>query len=137
MLSAKFILAAFSSFVAVSAAPGAEALGLRSEQASTTITVCTGTIIPAQGCATIPIVSDSCLNLKGGLSFLNKAISTAEVPTGFVCIFFEDFDCHSSGVKTHDVAVLTEGTWNMFHVQGAAGTQNFNDLTSSINCSPI
>ncbi|KAJ7585894.1 hypothetical protein C8J56DRAFT_112184 [Mycena floridula] len=137
MLSAKLILAAFSTFVAVSAAPGAEALGLRSGQASSTITVCTGSISPAHGCVTIPVVSDSCVNLKGGLAFLNKKISWARVPAEFVCTFFEEFDCHNGGVKHHDAAVLTGGTWNMAKVQGIAGTQNFNDLTSSISCSPL
>ncbi|KAJ7585986.1 hypothetical protein C8J56DRAFT_1049717 [Mycena floridula] len=137
MLSAKFILAAFSTFVAVSAAPGAEALGLRSEQASATITVCSGSISPAQGCVTVPVVSDSCINLTGGLTFLNKEISSASVPAGFVCTFFEDFGCLNGGVNHHDVAVLTGGTWNLAKVQGIAGTQNFNDLTSSFSCSPV
>ncbi|KAJ7589876.1 hypothetical protein C8J56DRAFT_1025200 [Mycena floridula] len=137
MLSAKFILAAFSTFVAVSAAPGAEALGHRSEQASATITVCSGSVSPAQGCVTVPVVSDSCINLTGGLSFLNKEISGAKIPAGFVCTFFEDFGCLNGGVNHHDVAVLTGGTWSLGKVQGIAGTQSFNDLTSSISCSPV
>ncbi|KAJ7595195.1 hypothetical protein C8J56DRAFT_1042294 [Mycena floridula] len=59
MLSAKFIFAAFSTFVVVSAAPSAGALGYRSEQASPTITVCSGSISPANGCVTIPVVSET------------------------------------------------------------------------------
>ncbi|KAJ7576026.1 hypothetical protein C8J56DRAFT_871029 [Mycena floridula] len=137
MLSAKFILAAFSTFVAVSAAPGAGALGHRSEQASPTITICSGSVSPANGCVTTPVVSDSCINLTGGLSFLNKEISGASIPAGFVCTFFEDFGCLNGGVNHHDVAVLTGGTYSMFNVQGIAGTQSFNDLTSSISCSPV
>ncbi|KAJ7576023.1 hypothetical protein C8J56DRAFT_1171853 [Mycena floridula] len=137
MLSAKFILAAFSTFVAVSAAPEAGALGRRSEQAPPTITICSGAINPPSGCVTTPVVSDSCINLTGGLSFLNKEISNASVPPGFVCTFFEDFGCLNGGVNHHDVAVLTGGTWDLFHVQGIAGTQSFNDLTSSISCSPV
>jgi hypothetical protein len=52
-----------------------------------TVTVCTGG--PGVGCASIPTVSDSCVNLVGGLSFLNKEITTATVPGGFVCTFFQ------------------------------------------------
>ncbi|KAJ7588712.1 hypothetical protein C8J56DRAFT_1049636 [Mycena floridula] len=81
MLSAKFILATFSTFVTVSAVPGAgaaDALGLRSEQASPTITVCNGTVSPPQGCAIISIVSDNCISLTGELSFLNNEISGAQ-----------------------------------------------------------
>ncbi|KAJ7588683.1 hypothetical protein C8J56DRAFT_1164466, partial [Mycena floridula] len=137
MLSAKFILAAFSTFVAVSAAPGAGAAGAldrQSEQPSPNITVCSTSISPADGCATIPIVSDSCVNLIGGLTFFNKEISEASIPAELVCRFFEDFGCLDGGVENHDVAVLTGGTWSLFNVQGNAGTQSFNDLTSSINC---
>ncbi|KAJ7576027.1 hypothetical protein C8J56DRAFT_1164404 [Mycena floridula] len=143
MLSAKFILAAFSTFVAVSAAPSAAAvpsagaLARRSEQASPTIIICSGSVSPAQGCVTTPVVSASCVNLTGGLSFLDKEISGASIPAGFVCTFFEDFGCLNGGVNHHDVAVLTGGTYSMFNVQGIAGTQSFNDLTSSISCSPV
>ncbi|KAJ7588786.1 hypothetical protein C8J56DRAFT_860543 [Mycena floridula] len=137
MLSAKFILAAFSTFVAVSAAPGAEALGIRSEQSFSTITVCVDSISPPQGCVNILINSEVCINLTGAFNFLNKEISSAKVPAGFTCTLFEDFFCHNGGVIHHDVAVLTGGTWNLTNVQGIAGTQNFNDLTTSLSCSFI
>ncbi|KAJ7585982.1 hypothetical protein C8J56DRAFT_112857 [Mycena floridula] len=137
MLSAKFILAAFSTFVAVPAAPGAEALGVRSEQNVPTMTVCSGSINPRLGCVDIVVASDNCINLTGGLTFLNKEISSASVPAGFACTLFEDFFCHNGGVIHHDVAVLTGGTWNLTNVQGIAGTQNFNDLTTSLSCSFI
>ncbi|KAJ7585989.1 hypothetical protein C8J56DRAFT_889555 [Mycena floridula] len=136
MLSAKFILAVLTTFVVVSAAPGAEPLCLRSGQASATITVCSGSISPAQGCVTVPVVSASCINLTGGLTFLDKEISSASVPAGFLTIS-RDFGCLNGGVNHHDVAVLTGGTWNLAKVQGIAGTQNFNDLTSSFSCSPV
>ncbi|KAJ7588787.1 hypothetical protein C8J56DRAFT_1164497 [Mycena floridula] len=134
MLSAKFILAAFLTFVAVSAAPGAESLGIRNEP---TITICSGSISPAQGCFTFPLIGGSCVNLTGGLAFLNKQLSAARFPSGFVCTFFEDSFCLNGGVIHHDVAVLTGGTWNFAQVQGIAGTQNFNDLTSSYSCFPL
>ncbi|KAJ7588732.1 hypothetical protein C8J56DRAFT_889497 [Mycena floridula] len=88
MFSAKFIITVFSTFVAVSATPGAEALGLQRKQASPTITLCIGSISPPTGCITILVVSGSCMNLSGGLSPLNKQISGVQVP--FVCTFFHD-----------------------------------------------
>jgi hypothetical protein len=48
-------------------------------------------------------------------------------------IRLRDFSC-----STYDrVALLTGGSWDMKAVEGLAGTENFNDLTSSISCSPI
>jgi hypothetical protein len=52
-----------------------------------TVTVCTDGV--GVGCVTIPSVSSTCVNLSGGLTFLNKQISTATVPGGFVCSFFQ------------------------------------------------
>ncbi|KAJ7585941.1 hypothetical protein C8J56DRAFT_945883 [Mycena floridula] len=127
MFSAKFIITVFSAFVSVSAAPGPEALGLQRKQASPTITLCIGSVSPPTSCITIPVVSGSCMNLSGGLSPLNKQISGVQVP--FVCTFFQDFGC----VSGRDVAVLPAGTWDMAHV-GGGGTQNFDNLTSSISC---
>jgi hypothetical protein len=40
-------------------------------------------------CVTLPFVSDSCINLTGGLTTWNKAISSAIVPGGFICTFYE------------------------------------------------
>jgi hypothetical protein len=34
-------------------------------------------------------LSDTCINLTGGLSFLNKEISTTTVPDGFIRTFFQ------------------------------------------------
>ncbi|KAJ6540510.1 hypothetical protein B0H19DRAFT_959765 [Mycena capillaripes] len=98
------------------------------------MTACSGSIDPPDGCVTIPIVSDSCINLIGGFSGLNKEISWVQVPSGFACIYFKNFGCFDDGVDENEVAVLTSGTWNMFDVPGSTGTQNFNDLTSSISC---
>ncbi|KAJ7122179.1 hypothetical protein C8R44DRAFT_785789 [Mycena epipterygia] len=132
MFSAKFVLTALA-FAAVSSAAPAGPTPLLAP----TITVCTGSITPQNGCVALPVVSDSCINFTGGLSFLNKEVSHAEVPGGFVCTFFEDAGCINGGQNDHDVAVLTGGTYTMFNVQGINGAQNFNDLTSSISCSPL
>ncbi|KAJ7186136.1 hypothetical protein C8R46DRAFT_1208214 [Mycena filopes] len=154
MFSAKAILTAFALAAATAAAPAVDIKPApvcqihdlrylsRStdtttvQLASPTVTVCSGITGPS-GCVDLPVVSDACINLTGGLSFLNKEISLVTVLPGFVCTFFEDFGCLNGGVNAHDVAVLTGGTWNMFNVHGIAGTQNFNDLTSSISCSPV
>ncbi|KAJ3859245.1 hypothetical protein EV359DRAFT_86638 [Lentinula novae-zelandiae] len=52
-----------------------------------TITACSG--LPSNGCVTIPVVSDVCTDLTGGLNFLNQEISAVVVPDGFVCSFYE------------------------------------------------
>jgi hypothetical protein len=52
-------------------------------------------------------------------------------------VFRRDFGCLNGGVNNHGVAALTGGTWDMFKVQGITGAQDFNDLTSSISCSPV
>ncbi|KAJ7448578.1 hypothetical protein FB451DRAFT_763297 [Mycena latifolia] len=133
MFSCKLILTALAFAAVSSAAPSKP-----TPRAAPTITVCTE-VDPTDGCVAIPIVSGGCIDftVPGGLSFLNKAVSAAQVPDGFVCVFFEDAGCINGGTSNDDVAVLTSGTWNMLMVQGIAGTQSFNDLTSSISCSPL
>ncbi|KAF7344323.1 hypothetical protein MSAN_01913200 [Mycena sanguinolenta] len=128
---ALFALVALVSFV--SAAPGKP-----STDASAGVEVCTGP--PPQGCITIPVVSDDCVNLTGGFSFLNKEITTAVVPNGFICTFFQNFGCIASGTGnagTDSEVILQGGTWNFFAVPGLSGTEDFNDLTSSFVCSPL
>ncbi|KAJ7478477.1 hypothetical protein FB451DRAFT_1242101 [Mycena latifolia] len=104
---------------------------------SASIVVCSSV---GTGCVTLPVVSDSCLNLTGGLSFLNKEITTAQIPGGFICTFFQDFGCTATGVVnagTDSEVVLQQGSWDLTSVPGLSGTTNFQDLTSSISCSPI
>ncbi|KAJ6540511.1 hypothetical protein B0H19DRAFT_1313190 [Mycena capillaripes] len=124
------VLALFSVASAAPAKPIADA--------SPTITVCSGG--PGVGCVTVPVISASCINLTGGLSFLDKEITTAVVPGGFICTFFQDFGCIATGTgnaASDSEVVLQEGTWNFFSVPGLSGTTNFNDLTSSFTCSPL
>ncbi|KAJ7611200.1 hypothetical protein FB45DRAFT_1009671 [Roridomyces roridus] len=113
----------------------------RSADATTTVTLCTGSVSPPQGCIAVPFVSGSCLDLsQGGFSFLNKEISGAVVPGGFICTFFENAGCIASGTgnsNQNSEVVLTQGTWNLAAAPGLSGTENFNDLTSSITCSPL
>ncbi|KAK7044424.1 hypothetical protein R3P38DRAFT_3346800 [Favolaschia claudopus] len=126
------IFAAISVAVASPVKPGTDA--------SVTVEVCTGSANPPNGCVNVPAVSDSCVNLTGGLSFLNKEISNAVIPGGFICTFFEDFGCLGIGTGnggTDQEVVLTQGTWDFFNVPGLAGPTDFNDLTSSFSCSPL
>lgn len=53
---------------------------------SVTIEICSSV---NSGCVDLPVVSDSCVNLTGGLSFLNKEISFATIPGGLICTFFQ------------------------------------------------
>ncbi|KAJ7023732.1 hypothetical protein C8F04DRAFT_1193149 [Mycena alexandri] len=97
MFSAKFLLAALS----LAAVPSLLTLG--GELASPTITACSSTINPPDGCTIISVVSASCINLTGNLSSLNKEVSWVQVPDGFVCTFFHvditfrDRDCSNGG----------------------------------------
>ncbi|KAJ7018462.1 hypothetical protein C8F04DRAFT_1151573 [Mycena alexandri] len=98
------------------------------------MTACSGSINPPVGCVTIPIVSDSCFNFVGGASGLDKEVSWVQVPAEYACTYFQNFGCLA--VEEDDHATLTCGIWNMFDVlvPTASGTQNFNDLTSSLSC---
>ncbi|KAF8205297.1 hypothetical protein K438DRAFT_1964374 [Mycena galopus ATCC 62051] len=107
---------------------------------SPSIEVCTGSVNPPSGCVNITVVSSDCRNLAGRLSFLNKEISTAVVPDGLVCTFFQDFNCTASGTGnagTDSEVVLQGGTWDLSEAPGLSGSEDFSDLTSSFACSPI
>ncbi|KXN87092.1 hypothetical protein AN958_09302 [Leucoagaricus sp. SymC.cos] len=114
-------------------AAGSNVLQPKAENASPNVSVCTGNT--PNGCITISVSSDSCVNFTGGRSFLDKEVSSAVIPAGFVCTFYEQFGCLSSQ-GGQDAVVLQGGTWSFFAVPGVAGTVNFNDLSSSFICSP-
>ncbi|KAJ3873137.1 hypothetical protein F5051DRAFT_444530 [Lentinula edodes] len=122
----------FIDLVAVVCVQGVSAATL----APATIIACSGSLNPPNGCVTIPVVSDKCIILTGDLNFLNKNVSNVEVPDGFVCSLYEECECLGSQ-NAHDVVVLTGGSWNMTSVPGIAGIQDFNDMTSSLTCSPV
>ncbi|KAJ7279407.1 hypothetical protein C8J57DRAFT_1570060 [Mycena rebaudengoi] len=114
------------------AAASALAVGPTPDVGST-MTVCSGAINPPQGCVKIPINSDTCISFIKGLSFLNDEVSSAIVPPGFVCTFYDAVGCISS--NDSDVVLLQGGTWNFFSVPGIFGNVNFNDRASSCSCS--
>ncbi|KAJ7436408.1 hypothetical protein FB451DRAFT_1061756 [Mycena latifolia] len=107
------------------------------QDASVSIVVCTSV---GTGCVTLPVICDSCINFTGGLSGLNKELTTAQIPVGFNCTFFQDFGCTATGVVnagTDSEVVLQPGSWDLTAAPGLSGPTNFQDLTSSISCSLI
>ena len=58
------------------------------QDAAVTIKLCTAVNLGGT-CATLTAVPDQCVSLTGGLSILNKEISSAVIPGGFICTFFE------------------------------------------------
>jgi hypothetical protein len=36
----------------------------------------------------VPVVSEQCVDFTGGLTLMNKDLSSAVIPGGFVCTFF-------------------------------------------------
>ncbi|KAJ6470445.1 hypothetical protein C8R45DRAFT_937359 [Mycena sanguinolenta] len=109
---------------------------MASPATSPSIEVCTSSA--AGRCATIAVVSAACVNLTGRLGWLNKNISTAIIPDGFVCTFFQretsilaNFRCASAtGTGKASGVVLPGGNWNFCRVPGLDGMENFSDLTS-------
>ncbi|KIJ46861.1 hypothetical protein M422DRAFT_249604 [Sphaerobolus stellatus SS14] len=135
MFTSKSLLFVLSAFLATTyAAPSS--LNARKADVSATIEVCTDANFGGS-CVTIPVVSDQCIDFTGGLAFLNEAISSAVIPDGFVCFFFEEFDCADSGSSSGDEVTLQGGTFPDFEaIQGIFGSPSFNDLASSLSCSP-
>ncbi|KAJ7437992.1 hypothetical protein B0H11DRAFT_595873 [Mycena galericulata] len=109
-------------FVALtSPAPTPTGFQNRGTDESASVEVCTGPV--PTGCVTVPVVPDDCVDLTGGLSFLNGEISGAVVPDGFVCTFFDDFGCISEGTGN-------SGTDSEVVLQG--GTYDFSDLLACL-----
>ncbi|KAF7333773.1 hypothetical protein MVEN_02334000 [Mycena venus] len=104
------------------------------ERFTAPVTICENIDSPQQ-CVTLPVNADTCIDLTGGLDPWNNAISIVDVPQGFACSFFDQFDCVSNG--NNDVVFLQTGETNMFNAEGFQGPQNFNDLASSFTCAAV
>ena len=75
---------AFSTILAARLAPAA----LAAPQAAAQITLCSA--VNFQGtCIPVSVVADDCVNLDGGLTILNKELSSVKVPGGMICTLFE------------------------------------------------
>ncbi|THU83833.1 hypothetical protein K435DRAFT_843894 [Dendrothele bispora CBS 962.96] len=110
----------------------------RATNASPTVTLCTAAQFSGV-CVNVAVVSDQCVNLTGGLTTLNEEVSSAVIPDGFICTMFNQFGCTtSSSADSRDEIGLVGGRYPNFKtITGIAGTQNFNDMTSSFSCSPL
>ncbi|KJA28545.1 hypothetical protein HYPSUDRAFT_33970 [Hypholoma sublateritium FD-334 SS-4] len=134
-LSSTYIVSALAMLCLAQTVSCAAVIKARGTDASVNVEVCTGPV--GTGCVSIPVGSDDCNDLDGGLVFLNKEITSAVIPGGLVCTFFESFGCISQQGGGDDV-VLTAGTWDFFEVPGTSSASvDFNDLTSSFSCSPL
>ncbi|KAJ7201144.1 hypothetical protein GGX14DRAFT_571716 [Mycena pura] len=109
MFSAKLILTALAFAVVASAAPSSSVK--LTQRDATTVTVCIHDNPPFD-CIALPVVSDECISLIGGLDRYNDELSWAQVPSGYICEFFEDFGC------TGDIAALQPGNWDLFNTRG-------------------
>ncbi|THU83832.1 hypothetical protein K435DRAFT_870892 [Dendrothele bispora CBS 962.96] len=110
----------------------------RAQDASPTVTLCTGPGFTSI-CVMPAVVSDECVNLTGGLTTLNKELSSAVIPGGFICTFFTNFGCTTASAQdSRDELGLSGGSYPHFsEVVGIAGTVNFEDVPSSYSCSPV
>ncbi|KAJ7611206.1 hypothetical protein FB45DRAFT_320566 [Roridomyces roridus] len=124
MISLSLILAAL--ICAASADPPADP--------NPTLELCIGTaVLPAQ-CFPFPVQSASCVDFIGGLTGLNKQVTTADIPEHFECALFKNFACLSNGTIDSDEVILPAGMWNLSQVMGQAGSPCFANVTSSFNC---
>ncbi|KAJ7491387.1 hypothetical protein B0H11DRAFT_2228912 [Mycena galericulata] len=87
MFNYKSLLAITLAALASLASAAPASVQNRAADDSASLQVCTKSV--TTGCVTVPVVSDTCVDLTGGLSFLNEEISAAIIPDGFVCTFFE------------------------------------------------
>ncbi|KAJ7678633.1 hypothetical protein B0H17DRAFT_944363, partial [Mycena rosella] len=105
--------------------------------ASENLTLCTNNNFVGV-CLAIPIVPDGCQNFIGGFTIMNKELSSAVIPSGFICTFFEDFGCLSTGSNGQDEVALQGGSFaNFAAIPGVFAAQNFDNDASSYSCSVI
>ncbi|PPR06450.1 hypothetical protein CVT26_006464 [Gymnopilus dilepis] len=80
-------------------------------------------------------MSDRCICLTAGLTILNNEVSSAIIPEGIQCTFFQSMACFTNRSAEADEVGVSGSVSNFTSLTGTAG-QNFNDLTSSFVCSP-
>ncbi|PFH51678.1 hypothetical protein AMATHDRAFT_2784 [Amanita thiersii Skay4041] len=131
-MSSKLVLSSLTLLAGISAA---SVIMEREPTISPSIIICTGNLNTSNGCLTVPVVSAECINLTGGLSFANDELSTARIPGGLVCTFYDQFGCSSP--TGEDTVVLTGGDWSFTNAPAVGGPVNFNDRASSFTCSPL
>ncbi|THU83844.1 hypothetical protein K435DRAFT_971420 [Dendrothele bispora CBS 962.96] len=100
-----------------------------------TITLCTALNFDGT-CVDVP--ASDCVNLVGGLTGLNKEVSSAVVPERTNCTLFSNFGCLQMNPPDddHDKISLPTGSYpNFFEITvQEAEPRDFNDMTSSFVC---
>ncbi|KAJ7602766.1 hypothetical protein FB45DRAFT_965014 [Roridomyces roridus] len=99
-----------------------------------TLQLCIGTAVLPDQCFNFPVQSTSCVDFIGGLTGLDKQVTTADVPEYFECALFKNFACLNNGTIDSDEVILPAGMWNLSQVMGEAGSPCFANVTSSFNC---
>ncbi|THU83839.1 hypothetical protein K435DRAFT_784047 [Dendrothele bispora CBS 962.96] len=139
MFAKASLLVALTAALSVMASPTPLNAVERAADASPTITLCTAVQFGGI-CVKPAVVSDTCINLTGGLTTLNEEVSSAVVPAGFICTFFDAFGCTTSDPANSDKdeVGLVGGSYPSFgSLSGINGALNFNDKSSSFSCSPL
>ncbi|KAJ3568722.1 hypothetical protein NP233_g5536 [Leucocoprinus birnbaumii] len=117
-----------TSIITTTLAVSSAALAAPSPSAGVNVEVCTDTNL--SGCTTIPVTFGVCVNFQGDYSSLNNAVSSASIPAGSSCTFYDITNCN--------VGSSSGGPW----VALAAGdhddlsTLGFDNLASSFFCNP-
>ncbi|KAK7435119.1 hypothetical protein VKT23_019812 [Stygiomarasmius scandens] len=113
-------------------------LDARATAAAPTITLCTSREFLGT-CLSPSVVSDTCIDLTGGMTILNKELSSAIIPAGFVCTFFTQFGCTTVAESdSQDQLGLVGGSYPDFSsITGVDVVQDFEDVPSSYSCSPL
>ncbi|KAF8999274.1 hypothetical protein BDQ17DRAFT_756267 [Cyathus striatus] len=74
-------------------------------------------------CIAFDVVFDECVNLQGGLAFLNSQLSSVVIQNTMTCTFFSNLDCVSNDDSDH--LDLGSGSWNL---------NTFNDQAVAFQC---
>ncbi|KAJ3563192.1 hypothetical protein NP233_g9098 [Leucocoprinus birnbaumii] len=120
------------------AMPASHAVEERAAEAGVNIQLCLS--VNFGNCITVPAVSGSCVNLVSGLAGWNDDVSGVQIPLGFVCTFYDNFSCLSSGSSDNgDSVTLQGGNWPSFvSIPGDNGVNvNFDNRVSSFLCTPL
>ncbi|KAJ6522343.1 hypothetical protein DFH09DRAFT_1097231 [Mycena vulgaris] len=107
--------------------------------ASENLTLCTNNNFVG-ACLAIPIVPDGCQSFIGGFTIMNKELSSAVIPDGFILLspVPRDFGCLSTGSNGQDEVALQGGSFaNFAAIPGVFAAQNFDNDASSYSCSVI
>jgi hypothetical protein len=87
----------------------------------------------------IPVSGMGCISFVGGLSILNKEVSSIKVPRGLVVTLFEGFGCYlDESSQGRDSAVLPAGDYpNLQNAPNRFGPVDFDNVASSFLASPL